>query len=375
MSLNIALDARTIIHNERSGVWIYTEGLIESLSKIDSENQYSLLFSGIKLKKEDIKINIGRNFEKIVLPTPDRNFYKKMFIWNNVILPMYFKKRKIDVFHLPAGHNLLSCKGIKKIITIHDLRSLHIDDVLPQSLDRLRRSCMVADKVITVSEHTRKDLIASFKVPENRIKTVYPGVDSAFEQSTDKATSDLFKDKYKLNRPYFFSLGLMPRKNIKRLLFAFSNFKYKADFLLVLAGPGAHGPWYEEYKEIIKEKEIENSVRLLGALPQDDLRQFYRNAFCFVFPSLYEGFGLPILEAMASGVPVIASNAAALPEVGADAALYVDPYDGNDIARKMETIVEDGELRKNLVEKGIARSKEFSWEKTAKEVLSIYQTV
>jgi glycosyltransferase involved in cell wall biosynthesis len=373
--INIALDARPIIHNEKSGVWVYTERLIEYLSKIDSNNSYHLLFSGIKLKEDDIPLNINGNFKKVILPIPDRNFYKKQLLWNNIMLPMFFKKKKVDVFHMPAGHDLSKYKHVKKVITIHDLRSFHIDDVLKQDFNRLKNSCENADVVITVSEHTRQDLIKNLRIPENKIKTVHPGVVSVFNDVKNDAVSiDELKARYDLDKPFFFSLGLMPRKNIKRLLEAYSKFKYKDDFLLVLAGPGSHGPWFEEYKELIKEKEMSGNVRLYGPVPQDDLMVFYKTAFCFIFPSLYEGFGMPILEAMASGAPVISSNAAALPEVGADAAFYVDPYKTDEIASAMETMAEDTECREKFIQKGLQRASQFNWEKMAKDVLTTYQS-
>ncbi len=162
---------------------------------------------------------------------------------------------------------------------------------------------------------------------------------------------------------------LQPRKNITRLIEAFSKISNTSNLSLVVVGK--KGWQYDEILEAPKKFEVEEKVKFLDFIADEDLPNLYKNALCFVLPSLYEGFGLPVLEAMKYGCPVITSNISSLPEAGGDAALYVDPLDVNDIAKNLELIIQNSELRKKLIKKGYEQIKKFSWEKTARETLSV----
>lgn len=186
--------------------------------------------------------------------------------------------------------------------------------------------------------------------------------------------SKLLKEKYKINKKYILFVGtLQPRKNIVRLIEAFSKIHHQQQLNLVIVGK--KGWMYEEILEAPKQYGIENQIKFLEFVPDEDLSLLYKNALCFVLPSLYEGFGLPVLEAMTQGCPVITSNVSSLPEAGGDAALYVDPEDVDDIAAKMQSLVKDEELRKTLIEKGYKQVKKFSWEKAARETLKVLEEV
>ena len=186
--------------------------------------------------------------------------------------------------------------------------------------------------------------------------------------------SKLLKEKYKINKKYILFVGtLQPRKNIVRLIEAFSKIHHQQQLNLVIVGK--KGWMYEEILEAPKQYGIENQIKFLEFVPDEDLSLLYKNALCFVLPSLYEGFGLPVLEAMTQGCPVITSNVSSLPEAGGDAALYVNPEDVDEIAAKMQSLVKDEELRKTLIEKGYKQVKKFSWEKAARETLKVLEEV
>ena len=186
------------------------------------------------------------------------------------------------------------------------------------------------------------------------------------------------KKKYGIKGEYILFVGtLQPRKNIVRLIEAFSRVSRSSLIpnTLSLIIVGKKGWLYEEILEAPKKFDVQGKVKFLDFVPDEDLPAFYKHAVCFVLPSLYEGFGLPILEAMKYGCPVITSNISSLPEAGGDAALYVDPLDVNDITKNLELIIKDSELRKKLIEKGYEQVKKFSWEKTAKETLKVLESI
>ena len=261
------------------------------------------------------------------------------------------------------------------------MRGVHLNDALPQDFKAIRRSAQLADLIISVSEFTRQDIINYCGVPESKVKTILLGVDEAFKPLPGEEKIAKFKEKFGLNKPFFFSLGIVPRKNTERLLKAFANFRYRNDFQLVLAGyHGGQGipsadSWFEKYVSIIKEKKLEDQVKFVGSLGEDELVLFYNTAYAFVFPSLCEGFGIPVLEAMACGLPVITSNISALPEVAGDAAILIDPYQEGAIRLAMEDLVDNEQLRRDLVQKGFENAKRFSWRKMAEEIRQEYNSL
>ncbi|MDP2923091.1 MAG: glycosyltransferase family 1 protein [Candidatus Omnitrophota bacterium] len=371
--MKIAINATSLNGLERSGLFVYTDNLLNNLAAADPKNEYFILFNSLRRKSHQMPGSNKSNFKKVVLPVPDMKFPLRNFILNNCFLPNFFKKNNCDIYHAPAGFSLPSANRIKKILTVHDLRTLKIaDNDYPQDISSLRKALKSADVCITVSEATKKDILDNFNVLPNKIKVVYEGAEERFKPINDQNKLDYIRNKYGLNKKYFFSVGAAPRKNVERLIRAFKLFKFNNDFLLAIGGEGSSGPWAAKHKSLIRDLGLENKVIMLGYIPDDDLPMLYNASECFVFPSLYEGFGIPLLEAMNCGVPIIASNVSSLPEIGGDAALYVDPYDETSIAKAMKKIAEDEQLKKQLIEKGFKRAKEFSWQKMAREILQIY---
>lgn len=373
--MKIAIDSR-ILNDTRSGLFTYAEGLLYGLAQVDSANEYMLLFTSLRKSASQMPGPLQINFIKKVLPIPDRIFPTKEMILNKILLPTFLRLHKCKVFHAPAGHSLPKTREVCKVLTVHDLRSAMIqDNVQPQNLSSYRKAVHQADMCIAVSHNTKKDLIQQFSLPPEKIQVIYEGVDEKLRPIDDQKSLNYIRKKYKLYHKYFFCLGGVPRKNIERLIRAFNIFRYKNDFDIVIGGAGTDGPWTSRYHELAKETGITSNVKFIGYIDDHDLPLLYNASECFVFPSLYEGFGLPILEAMRCGVPVITSNTSSLPEIGGEAAFYVDPLSEESIAQAMEKVVEDDYLRQTLIMNGLERSKHFSWQKMARQILSLYDGV
>ena len=231
-----------------------------------------------------------------------------------------------------------------------------------------------AKKVFTISKASKSDIIKVYGVPESKVIVTYPGI----KGKSTMQNSKLLKDKYGIEGEYILFVGtLQPRKNIKKLIEAFSKLSTFNSQLstLNLVVVGKKGWMYEEILGAPKKFGIEDKVKFLDFVTDEELQALYKNALCFILPSLYEGFGLPVLEAMQNGCPVITSNISSLPEAGGDAALYVDPQDVNDIADKIQKVISNQKLRDDMMEKGYKQVKKFSWEKTARETLKALEEV
>lgn len=286
--------------------------------------------------------------------------------WTQFALPLnlFFCKGRPDIFFTPT-HYAPRFSLVPTAVSVMDLSYVHFPHLFKRSdLYQLRNwtaySVRNASVIFTISQASKNDIIKIYKVREDKVIVTYPGI------KNQKSNMNEIKKKYEIEGDYVLFVGtLQPRKNIVRLIEAFS--RLKNDIKLVVVGK--KGWLYGDILEAPKKFNIENRVKFLDFVPDEDLPSFYKNAVCFVLPSLYEGFGLPVLEAMKYGCPVVTSNVSSLPEVGGDAALYVNPLDVNDIAKNIELIINNEKLRKELIEKGLMQVKKFSWEKTAKETL------
>ena len=372
--MRIAIDSRILVSHFRGGILVYTERLVEHLAQLDPVNRYDLLFSGLRLDAETVQLSVGPNFSRTVLPVPDREFRGKNWLWSEVAVPLRCAWSGADIYHLPAFHELTHFPGVKRVITVHDLRSQHIQDVEAQDLDAIRESCRVADAVITVSDFTKEDVVRYLGVPARKVTTVHLGVDEVFGVVDSEQRLAAFRERLGLPGPFFLCLGLVPRKNIDRLVQAYAAFPHKEAFPLVLAGH-LGGQWVERYRGLIEDLGLQRHVILPGAVSTEDLVLLYNTAHAFVFPSLCEGFGIPVLEAMACGAPVLTSNLSALPEVVGDAALLVDPRDTAAITRGMERLAEDEDLHRDLARRGKARARRFTWQRMAREILEVYRSL
>lgn len=322
-------------------------------------------------------------------PSTSQNWKYKIFgpkkLWTQFALPLhlFLGKSKPDVFFSPA-HYAPRFSAMPSVISIMDLAFFHFPEMFTRKdLTQLKSwteySVKKAKAIITISEATKSDIIKLYGISERKIHVVYPGIKPSITLTPHIYPMSELASKYDITDNYLLFVGtLQPRKNITRSIEAFAKLleekEYK-DSNLQFVIIGKKGWQYEEILSAPKRFGIEDRVKFLDFVPDEDLSLFYKGAKAFIWPSLYEGFGLPILEAMQNEVPVITSNVSSLPEAGGDAALYVDPEKVDEITKAMKKILEDKELRKELIEKGKKQVTKFSWEKAGEETLQVLQEV
>jgi len=367
--MKIGIDISQIVF-QGTGVAQYTKKLVENLLRIDKENEYVFFGSSLRQKKrlDDYLANLAerKNVSVKTFPFPPLLLE---FLWNKLhLLPIERLIGPVDVFH--SSDWLQAPIRAKKVTTIHDLivykypesfqqRGGH--DVVANQKRRLGWVKKEGDLIIVDSEATREDVIEVLKIPQERIHVVYLAADERFRPQP-RSEINKVKRRYKIKGDYLLSVGTQePRKNLKRVIQAYLTLKpdYPKLSLLVAGSSG----WGEEIKSV-------NGVKLLGFVPDEDLPALYSGAQCFVYPSLYEGFGLPVLEAMASGCPVVTSGVSSLPEVAGAAAVLVNPKSAEEIAEGIKKALKNCQ---RLSEKGLTQAKRFTWERTAKETLKVYR--
>ncbi|MCX7881397.1 MAG: glycosyltransferase family 4 protein [Patescibacteria group bacterium] len=359
----IGIDGNEGNTSQKVGVSVYTTNLLYYFNKWANQNTQFKVYL-----KEKPSFN---------LPKENRYFKYKIvpgkFLWSQVFLPLnLYQERSIDVFFSPA-HYLPRFCPVPQIVTIHDLSYLYYpENFLKKDLYQLKNwtkySILKAKKIIAVSNSTKNDILKNYHLPEKKIIVIYNGYEKI---KGKKSTLKIRKN----NKPYLLYVGtIQPRKNISFLLSAFAKIKTKYPQLeLILAGK--KGWLYEEIFKKVIDLGLEKEVFFTDYITDYQLIFLYQNALCLIMPSLYEGFGIPILEAMSLGCPVISSFVSSLPEIGGDACLYFDPKDENDLLDKLKILMENKTLRKELIEKGKKRVRLFSWEKSAQETLTVIKNI
>jgi glycosyltransferase involved in cell wall biosynthesis len=391
--VKIGIDISRYI-DKSGGVGIYAANLLKFLLKIDIDNKYlgySFFYDCFPEgwnKRENAGIfedyyrnpNIYTNFRLNNINLGTSAIRKK---WANSSIEGKEKLLgNVDVIHSTA-YIVPELLKAKLVVTIHDLSFLLFPDLHTEENIRLLMQNLIfinsrPNKIICDSEQTKKDLIRFFHVPEEKIKVIYLGVDHIFSDPVSEEKRDIILAKYDLiGLNYILTVAsIEPRKNFERIIKVFGeiikNENHK-DVILVCAG-GA-GWKNESIHQLVKEKGLEDKVRFLGYVEEAELPSIYNGAKFFMYPSLYEGFGLPVLEAMASKVPVLTSNVSSLPEVAGDAAMMVDPYSEKEIYDASIRLLKDEPLRKKLQLTGVERSNLFTWENTAFKTLEVYKEV
>jgi glycosyltransferase involved in cell wall biosynthesis len=376
--LRLVIDVR---HIKDFGIGTYIRNLIHALAELDHENQYLLT-----ARSDDVPDLAGLpdNFETVVYPHRDSDTI------NHIRFPMFLRAFKADVVHMPL--NVIPLFMVKPyVVTIHDMSSLlfSAESGIKENLRlyRFRRGLLQADCVIAVSEATRRDVENLLGIPSERIRQVYSAPDPRFlsagpgEGESGRDETNRLLERYQIDYPFLLYAGrIRPHKNIPRLVEAFAVLRgelenhpvYKNLRLIIIGDEISRHP---EVRRTVIQTRMEHSVRFLGFVPFDTLKVFYTAASAFVFPSLYEGFGLPPLEAMATGTPVITTNVSSLPEVVGDCAMIVNPENVFDMARGIKDVLLDEDLRARLIHNGYRQLKQFSWRRTAEQVLQLYQEV
>jgi glycosyltransferase involved in cell wall biosynthesis len=368
--LRIAIDAHSV-GTGLGGNETYAANLIEGLARIDSVNSYTLYVT----KREALERFSNRwpNFSvRTTLPhTP--------LIRIPLTLSTELRKNPVDVLHVQFTAPPFSPCPV--VVSIHDLSFEHLPQTFKwrsrkQLRITVRRSARQAAQVIALSEYVRSDIIATYNLKPGNVSVIPLAAPAHFQPTRDEVELQRVRQTYGIEGDYILSVGaIQPRKNLSRLVAAYSRLRWARPEgklpQLVLVGKCA---WlYDETLRTIKELEISNSVILTGYVPEADLPALYSGALCFVYPSYFEGFGLPPLEAMKCGVPVIVGDKTSLPEVVGDAGVLVDPFDIDDIAAAIEKVIADSELRMQLRLKGLERAKLFDWQETARQTLAVYK--
>jgi len=295
--------------------------------------------------------------------------------WEQTGLPLSVLARRLDVFHGPLNVVPLAMR-VPSVVTVHDLAFLRYPDSLPKArraymISATRLSARAADQVIAVSQSTADDLIAWLKLPQDKV-TVIPEAPSPRVAPVSGTSLNVFRMKVGISRPYILAVGtLEPRKNLPFVLRAFAAVKDRIPHDLVLVGP--EGWMTGEFTQTLADLDLGDRVRLTGFVSDAELGGWYSAADVFVFPSLYEGFGLPTVEAMRCGTPVIASNTSCFPEVVGDAGLLIAPTDGPAWSEAMIKVVTNTPLNDDLRRRSLERATAFSWERTATETLAVYR--
>lgn len=379
-------DKKTGLPN-RVGSGEFSFQLLKSLFDLDKKNNY---FIYLPISPSSDLPQETSNWHYVVFSS------KKLWTLIGLSKKLFNNKNNLDVFFSPTHYSPFTflCPSV---VAILDVSYLHFPNMFNRrDLYQLklwgRYSISKAKKIITISESSKSDIIKKYKVSSSEVAVVYPGTKPEMSLESNMNIEDL-KQKFGISNKYILFVGtLQPRKNIVRLIEAFSKVvqnysssersESRSQFStssnnkgLDLVIVGKKGWMFDDILNAPKKFDIADRVRFLHEVTDGDLPSFYKNAVMFVLPSLYEGFGLPVLEAMKYGCPVITSNISSLPEAGGDAALYVDPNNTDDIASKMRKLLEDENLRKELIAKGKKQIEKFSWEKSAKETLAVLESL
>jgi glycosyltransferase involved in cell wall biosynthesis len=377
--MRIGIDASLLLR-ERSGIAQYIHHLVSALGKIDSQNQYLLGFMSGKRGQSAIPSYEYSNFSSSTVEYSSRQLQIATGLGRWRLPARCYPFDGVDIMHWP---NYLVLPGVsgKQVVTICDLTFLMFPDQHPWFRAKglswaVRRSVAEANAVMVISECTKRDAVKYLGVPESKIHVTYCGTSSRFQPISFEQRRPVL-GKYQLPTDgYLLYVGnIEPRKNLVRLVEAYALLKKQmtCQFPLILAG-GA-GWKNEAVHKRIEDMALGGAVRLIGYVSDEDLPAVISGATLFLYPSLYEGFGLPPLEAMACGIPVVTSNTSSLPEVVGDAAFTVDPYDVEGFTKAIGQLLTDQELQNEMRNRGLARAKQFSWERTARETLKVYEMV
>jgi len=375
--MKIGIDASLVV-GDRAGVGYYTASLIEALASVDSQNEYVLypFFYHIFDPRFKELASPAKNFSVRFRSLPEPWV---RYLWFRSRVPKHWLLGTVDVLHsttycCPRAHS-----G-KLVVTIYDISFLRFPEHHTEA-NRLHcvrgtlDAAQMADRIIAISENTRKDLIEYFNIDDDRIVVIPLAARKGFAPRPAEEVQVYVSRWWGLSSPYLLSVGtLEPRKNMKRLIQAYCDLprELRDRYSLVIAG--GKGWLSSDLYHHVLETGVQDRIRFLGYVPEGDLPWLYCGASCFLYPSLYEGFGLPTLEAMACGVPVVASNTSSLPEVVGDAAILVDPQSERDIGQAMIKVLSDVQLRGLMSAKGVSRAAGFSWEKVALDTLRVYES-
>ncbi len=374
--MHVAVDTFPLLAT-MAGAERFTGNLLRNIARLDSANHYTLFLSTRNRERFEIK---QENFNNLVWRVPINPRLLRV-LSQQVLIPLSLHSRVVDLFY--GACNIVPVfVNCPVVVSVHDLvwfrlgylfsaaKLLYLRVAIGASL---RRAALIT----TLSESSARDICRLFGVPREKIRIIPPGVDTAFVAGDREAARKLVASRYRVERPFILHVGeTLRRKNLVRLLEAYALLRDKRRLGHALVLVGREGDGYAEVVRTVDRLHLNHDVALSGAVACDeDLVAFYRAADLLVYPSLHEGFGIPLIEAFACGTPVVASAASSLPEVAGDAAVLVDPLDSEAIADGIWTVLSDRELRLELTVRGLKRAGHYSWEQSARALLKAFAEV
>jgi glycosyltransferase involved in cell wall biosynthesis len=376
LKMRIGFDLRPFL-KEETGIGVYFKKLLFMLAKLDQSNEYFLFSSSMKDRFDPRKIPFfaKSKFLDLRFPVKAVNFLWFRLGWPN--LDAFFRTR-LDLTHSPTPLSLPT-KG-KKIVTVHDLFFLDFPEMADKRawrIDsrRIRKSLHRADGIIAVSHYTEQQLLERFGLDRGKIRIIHHGINLKEWETDERESLERIKKALALPSDFLLFVGAHePRKNLPLLLKALRivHDRYQKIALVIVGRKGLDS---ENVQKDIRGLELDSWVKMVSYVDESELRHIYHLGSVFVFPSLSEGFGIPLLEAMACGLPIVTSRSSALPEIAQDAALYIDPHDPEDLATEIIHVLKDKTLKEKLVSAGKKRVRSFSWEKAATETLAFYEDI
>ena len=381
--MKIGIDGNEANTSERVGIGEYAFQLLKNIAVMDKKNDYDILL------KNDPQISLPKEKEKW-----HYEVFGPRFFWTQFALPakLLLKSERYDVFFSPT-HYAPRYVNCPLVISVMDLSYIYFPEMFKKKdLYQLRLwtdySVRKADRIMTISQYSKSAIVDYYKVPPEKVAVTYPGYNKEnyklpFDcaqggQITNyKLKMNKIRHKYKINGDYILFVGtLQPRKNLVRLIEAYNEtLRLRSGQAMKLVIVGKKGWLYEKIFERVKQLNLKKEIIFLDYILEDDLPILYQGASCFILPSLYEGFGIPAVEAMACGIPVAVSNVSSLPEIVGEAGITFDPLDVNDIAKSIKRLLTDQRLREEKIKKGLERVKLFDWNVCAQKTLSVLQTL
>lgn len=368
--MNIGVNTRFLVKDRLEGFGWFTYEVMKRIAKNHPEHQFYFFFD----RKPDTSFQFCDNVKLIHLRPPARRpFLFK--IWFNYSITLALKRYKCSLFFSPDGYLSLKTK-VKQIGVIHDINFEHHPEDLPEMYSKYLRKyfpkfAQKADHIITVSQYSKTDIQETYDIPSSKISVAHNGVNTAFTPQPESLKA-MTRKKYTQGNPYFLFVGaLHPRKNVSTLLKAFDEFKKITRNNLSLVIVGAKYWGNEDMEKIYEHMTFKNKVIFTDHVPQSELIRIMGSAEALIYPSYYEGFGIPIIEAMRSGTPVICSDATVHPEIAGEAALFFKPHDTDALIAQMSRLAKDQILKNELIEKGIKNAQKFSWDFTAEAVWKV----
>lgn len=374
--MRIGIDCRTILNpgrGEQAGIGHYTTYFVRNILKLDRKDQFVLFFDS-RMDREKAEQFEQANVKIVFYPFSQYRRFLPL-AYSQILTAAALYRERLDLYHAPSTSIPLSYRG-RSVITVHDLAIYRYPRLFPsgQFVSTklvVPRSIRRAKKIIAVSEATKRDLKQLFHVADKKIRVVYEGF---VRERPGKPIVDV-RSKYGIGEKYVFFIGTIePRKNLPNLIKGFcsvANIPAMKKVELVLAG--APGWKYGQVIKAIRDAKLGHRIRYIGYVPHDDKMHLIEHATAFAFPSLYEGFGLPVLEAMSLGAPVITSRVSSLPEIAGTAALFVNPQKYKEIGQAIVKLVSSANLRRRLSEEGKRRAAMFTWDGAARETMQVYK--